>query len=95
MILQTRTALRFKAMWLKDEGCEGTQYGMQESLVLQWTKKVNLCQSQLKYWSKRYFGNVWQALIKLKRGTAESIAGHQLFSLPWHPEKQEEFYSRG
>lgn len=66
----TRRRFVFEAMWVKDERCrevieamwESYHVGTNDSIVDQ----ILRCQSQLKWWNQRVFGNVNTRLKNLK-----------------------------
>ena len=71
----------FEQMWLEDEGCHDTMasaWSEGSSPMTQVVDKVGKCQTKLKWWSKRCFGNItWEIAEKKKRmKEAEELAIH-------------------
>ena len=61
--------LRFEAMWLKDKSCADVVKNSWESFlglspVRNFTKKIDLCQENLRVWNQVTFGNVCSTLVK-------------------------------
>ena len=68
---------RFEQMWLEDEGCHDTvasawRDGEGSSPMSRVLAKVGKCQTNLKWWSKRYFGNITWEIVDKKRKMKEA-----------------------
>lgn len=81
---QAQKPFRFEAMWLKDERCEGVVHLTWDissggDPVCKVIRKVIDCQTQLKLWDKKKFGNVRMALARKKKqlvqAEGESMSG--------------------
>ena len=72
---------RFEQVWLTEEGCHTTveaawRINPCRSSMVKVEEKLKICQKDLKWWSRRSFGNITCALVEKKNllKQAEALA---------------------